>query len=140
SPAPQAAPAPRPSTEPGHNSTSVRRMTHSGDVGAVSAFVLATCHGLSRALRLAMHAYFADSRKENRRCSRNKSVGPVAPLPRKWHVRHDRAKTTKGRHMGQELVAGAKAPALRFVATAAAQSRSRISRAAISSFISIRGP
>jgi peroxiredoxin Q/BCP len=86
-------------------------MTHSGDVGAVSAFVLATCHGLSRALRLAMHAYFADSRKENRRCSRNKSVEPVAPLPRKWHVRHDRAKTTKGRHMGQELVAGAKAPA-----------------------------
>src|SRR5215470_16373881 len=42
---------------------------------------------------------------------RHLSVEPVAPLRRKWHVRDDRPKATKGRHMGQELVAGAKAPA-----------------------------
>jgi peroxiredoxin Q/BCP len=86
-------------------------MTHSDSVGAVSVFVLATCHCLGRALRLAMHAFLADNRTNTRRGSRHKSVEPIAPLPRKWHVRHDRSKTTKGRHMGRELVARAKAPA-----------------------------
>jgi peroxiredoxin Q/BCP len=86
-------------------------MAHSDSVGAASVFVLATCHGLGRALRLAMHGYFAESRTNTGRGSRRKFMEPVAPLPRKWHVRHDRSKTTKGRHMGRELVAGAKAPA-----------------------------
>src|SRR5262245_8201203 len=92
------------------HSTSVRRMTRCDSVGAVPMFVLTPRHNIDCALRLAMHAYVSGGRTNTGRGSRHKYVEPVAPLPRKWHARHDRSKATKGRHMARELVVGAKAP------------------------------
>jgi len=85
-------------------------MTHSDSVGAVSVLVLGTCHALGRALVWRSMRAARIAPINNSGDSRHISVEPVAPLRRKWHVRHDRSKTTKGRHMKRELVAGAKAP------------------------------
>jgi peroxiredoxin Q/BCP len=85
-------------------------MTHSDGVGALSVLLLGTFHALARAHRLTQHADRTGGKTNSWRGLRHISVEPVAPLRRKWHVRHDRSKTTKGRHM-RELVAGTKAPA-----------------------------
>jgi hypothetical protein len=53
----QASPSPGPSTDKGDYSTAVARMSHSDSVGAVSVFVLATCHELGSRPCLAMHAF-----------------------------------------------------------------------------------
>src|SRR6478609_7042612 len=86
-------------------------MPHSDSVGAVSVLVLGTCHALCRAPRLTQDMFRACGQTPRWRGLRHISVEPVAPPQRKWHVRHERSKTTKGRHMTRELVAGAKAPA-----------------------------
>lgn len=92
----------------------MRRMTDCDSVGPmpVSVLVLSTGHALGRAPRLTQHTYTcrAGSLMNTRRGPRHLSVEPVAPLRRKWHVRHDRSKTTKGRHM-RELIEGTRAPA-----------------------------
>src|SRR5262245_19273852 len=57
-PAPtQARPSPGPSTDKGDYSTAVARMPYSDSVGAVSVFMLATCHELGSRPCLAMHAF-----------------------------------------------------------------------------------
>src|SRR6185312_11155256 len=89
----------------------MRCMPHSDSVGAVSVLVLGTCHALCRAPRLTQDMFRACGQTPRWRGLRHISVEPVAPPQRKWHVRHERSKTTKGRHMTRELVAGAKAPA-----------------------------
>jgi peroxiredoxin Q/BCP len=99
-----------PPSKSGLHATSVRRMTRGNSMCAVPVFVLAPGHNLDCALRFAMHAYVSGGRTKTGRGSRHKRIEPVAPLPRKWHARHDRWKATKGRHMARDLVAGAKAP------------------------------
>src|SRR5262249_19691932 len=104
-------PIPSPSTEPMGSASSTRRTTHGDGVGAMSVLVLGPCHALCGAPRPTQDVHRACGLTPRWRGLRPISVEPVAPPRRKWHVRHERPKTTKGRHMTRELVAGAKAPA-----------------------------
>jgi peroxiredoxin Q/BCP len=86
-----------------------------GMMGRTPRFVVFRCHALWGAPRPAQGATIAAGRpfvQLSVHCGAM-SAEPLAPLRRNWHFPFDRWKATKGRHMGRDLVAGAKAPAFR---------------------------